>query len=258
MDYNVREVSTTEFRDDKLTGQKFADEKFLHHRFFSRQISRCEYSRCRFDDLRMWDSLIADTLFDACDFRSAALGGIFEGRNNRFHRVIFQKTDLRRSAWQSAELVDCRFVDCRFGPVDFQGSRFVRCSFVGEVREALFYDKGFNTPQMPPNEMEGCDFSKAKLKMTGFRRLDLATVIGPSGEFSVTIPNYRRFLEVAIREAKPEEKVFRGMMEHYLKWSGPNQRVGYFDKEQLEDYLGPEWQGRIDEIQSKAQSDSRR
>src|SRR4051812_42067473 len=100
--YDVRRVSTTEFRGDKVTERQFVEETFQHHRFFGRQISRCEFIRCRFEDFRMWDTLIADTIFEACDLRNAALGGLVEGRINRFHRVTFRNTDLRDTAWSSA------------------------------------------------------------------------------------------------------------------------------------------------------------
>ncbi len=111
MNYDVRHVQTTEFRGDTLVDHKSIGEKFVHHRYFNRQISRCEFIKCRFEDLRMWDSQISDTVFDTCDLRGAALGSIFEGRVNRFHRVTFMRTDLRRTGWSSAELLECRFID---------------------------------------------------------------------------------------------------------------------------------------------------
>ena len=249
MAYDLRKVPTTEFRGDTMADRKFVDESFTHHRYFSRKISRCEFVRCCFKDLRAWDTHFSDMIFGSCNLRGAALGGVFKGRINRFHRVTFRKTDLRRSAWSAAEFVDCQFIDCRFGPVDFQSCRFTRCTFVGEVREALFYDRGFSAPDQPPNEMFQCDFSKARVPWSDFRRLDLTTLIGPTGESTFILHNYRNFLEAAVRESKEDEKVFKAMMQHKLKWAGPNQQTGYFDQEELEDYLGSDWRRRVEEIQ---------
>ncbi len=235
-DYKVSTISgLVEFRGDKLEGTTFNSEHFVHHRYFSRKIRGCRYVSCRFEDLRMWDTQVCDTEFFSCDLRNAALGGLFEGRVNRFERVAFEKTDLRKTAWSSAEFIDCQFIDCRLDGVDFQRSRFSDCKFVGELREVMFYDHGFSAPSQPPNELKNCDFSHARLETTAFRRLDLLNIIPPLPEFSVTIPNYREFLQRGIHAARPEEKVFCGMCKHYLKWAGANQQIGFFGIEEIEE-----------------------
>lgn len=236
---NIRTVPTEEFRGDKVRDARFVGESYVHHRYFGRSITKCQFVECRFEDLRIWDTHVSDSAFLRCDLRGAALGGILDGRVNRFERVTFEKTDLRRTAWQSAEFSDCRFIDCRMDGVDFQGARFASCAFVGELREVLFYDRGFNAQSQPPNELRDCDFSKARLETTEFRRLDLATIVPPQAEASVTIYDYRRFLDAGIRCAKAEEKVFVAMLKHRLKWIGAHQNIGFFGHGEILELLGP-------------------
>ena len=141
MQHKMNLVNTIQFRDDKMEHQQFLGQKFIHHRYFNRQIHNCHFDKCKFEDLRMWNTQITKTTFENCDLRHAAIGGIAEGKANRLHEVIFRKTDLRNIACLSAEFIGCKFDNCKFGPVDFHGSRFTRCIFTGQINDTLFYDK---------------------------------------------------------------------------------------------------------------------
>ena len=116
--------------------------------------------------------------------------------------------------------------------IDFQSSSFIRCRFAGLLREVMFYDHGFKTGKPDPNPMEDVDFSEAELRMVEFRRLDLDRVKFPKSSDHLIVHRYRCVLERAVRELETDArwKGLRAVMVHRLKWAGPRQEVGEFNR----------------------------
>ena len=96
----------------------------------------------------------------------------------------------------------------------------------------MFYDHGFKTGKPDPNPMEDVDFSEAELRWVEFRRLDLDRVELPKSTDHLVVHDYRCVLEGAIRELQTDarRKGLRGVMENRLKWAGPHQEQGEFNR----------------------------
>jgi hypothetical protein len=134
-----------------------------------------------------------------------------------------------------ATFTDCDFANAQLAKVDFQSSSFIRCRFAGLLREVMFYDRGFKTGKPDLNPMEEVDFSQAELRMVEFRHLDLVGVTFPQSSDHLIVHHYRCVLERAVYELQSDAK-WRGLsavMEHRLKWAGPRQQVGEFNRRDL-------------------------
>ena len=97
----------------------------------------------------------------------------------------------------------------------------------------MFHDHGFKTGKPDPNPMEDVDFSDAELHWVEFRRLDLDSVKFPKSNNHLIVHRYRCVLERAVRELKADSRWGKGLfatMEHRLKWAGPRQEVGEFNR----------------------------
>jgi len=185
----------------------------------------------------MWGTTVADSSFHSADLREAALGGVEYGKRNIFRAVDFSRADFRQTAHGSAEMIDCIFDNAKLVKIDFQGTVFVRCRFVGELNEVLFYRHAFGGEAFPPNEMEFVDFSGARLRNVEFRGLDMASVKWPNDEEHIVIDNYRQTLdrvlgELEMRSDVPGRKL-RARLAMMRKWAGPNQLKGIISKADL-------------------------
>src|SRR5882672_8958715 len=209
-------------------GIDFSDAKLGSLRFFDSVIENCRFdlSNCR--DWRMWGTRIADTSFRGADLREAALGGIEEGRRNAFVRVDLSKANLRGTVHKSSDMNQCTF-DGITG-VDFQGTVFANCTFVGELNDVLFYRHAFRGEAYPPNEMKGAEFRGTTLRHVGFRGLDMSDVKWPTSSDHLVLTDYVLTLERMQRRlsARTDEMSRRlgVLIAHNLKWAGPNQREG--------------------------------
>jgi uncharacterized protein YjbI with pentapeptide repeats len=215
----------------------FSGSKLDGLRFFDCIIENCVFDKCRCQDWRMWGTAISDTTFQSADLRGAALGGVQDGKRNQFRKVGFASADLRRTAYEAAEFVECTFKDTRLDKVDFQTTVFRDCVFEGELLEVLFYRTGFRGESYPPNNMERVDFSRAKLRFVEFRGLDLDQVQLPAGDDHIVLRPYREILDRLIRgfsgKTDPMSKGLAGNFQFKLKWAGPRQVQGVLNKKDL-------------------------
>jgi len=233
-DYSIKKVATTEYRNQRLNNVDFSGQRLDHLRFFDCTLTHCSFDHATCRDLRMWGTTLCDCTFSETDLRDSALGGIQNGKCNRFERVQFQGTDMRGTAYTSAEFTNCCFDHVKLAKVDFQGSRFKHSIFRGELQEVLFYDHGFQGEAFEPNRMENVDLSGAQLRWVEFRRLDLETTVLPSDEDHIIIPNYPAFLDYALRELQGAtslpDRVLLTRFQMSKKWLAPRRRVGIFNR----------------------------
>lgn len=152
-----------------------------------------------------------------------------------YQRVGFSRANLRSIACHTATFVDCDFSNAQLVKIDFQSSSFIRCRFAGLLREVMFYDHGFKTGKRDPNPMEDVDFSDAELQWVEFRPLDLDRVRFPQSSHHLIVNSYRCVLEKAVRELQADArgKGLCAVMENRLKWAGPHQEVGEFNRRDL-------------------------
>jgi uncharacterized protein YjbI with pentapeptide repeats len=233
-DYSIARIKTTEHRNQHFSNADFSGRQFEHLRFFDSTLTNCSFDNAICRDLRMWGTTFRDCTFRQADIRDSALGPAHGGKCNRFEGVLFDRTDMRGTCYQSAVFVNCRFDHANLTKVDFQGSRFTRCVFRGELREVLFYDQGFRGEALEANQMEKVDFSGAQLRWVEFRRLDLETVVFPSDNDHIVIPNYRTFLDHALRELQGSsslpDRVLFSQLQMEQKWLGPRRSTGILNR----------------------------
>jgi uncharacterized protein YjbI with pentapeptide repeats len=223
-------------------GLDFSGAKLGSLRFFDSVIDDCRFESANCRDWRMWGTRVRDTSFRGADLREAALGGVDEGRRNSFQRVDFSKANLRDSAHKSSDMEQCQF-DGVSG-VDFQGTVFKNCTFIGELNDVLFYRHAFRGEAYPANEMKGVDFRGATLRHVGFRRLDMDDVKWPTGGDHVVLSDYVATLERVQRvlSARTDEGTRRigVLIAHSLRWAGPNQKEGVINIRDWSEVCGEE------------------
>jgi len=232
----IQEVGgLVKFERVKLVDLDFSGSRLESLRFFNATIANCRFDEARCQDWRLWAVDVTDTSFVGADLRKAVLGAWYEGRGDVYERVNFSRANLRSIVCPAATFVDCDFGDAQLAKVDFQSSSFIRCRFAGLLREVMFYDHGFKTGKPDPNPMEDVDFSQAELRMVEFRRLNLDRVKLPTSSDQLIVHHYRCVLERALRELQGDARWsgLRVVMEHRLKWAGPRQEVGEFNRRDL-------------------------
>jgi uncharacterized protein YjbI with pentapeptide repeats len=190
-------------------------------------------------DWRLWSTRISDTTFRSTDLRGSVLGAVQDGKRNGFRNVDFGTTDLRRTAYVSAEFNACTFAYTRLDKVDFQGSTFADCSFEGELREVMFYREGFRGGAYPPNEMVGVDFSRAELRWCAFRGLDLDDVRLPHNDDHIVLNDFPEMLDRLLLALRGREdlgsKTMVAVFADARKWAG---RRGVLNKKDLLEMAG--------------------
>jgi uncharacterized protein YjbI with pentapeptide repeats len=220
------------FERARLANLDLSGGRLENFRFFNTAIVNCRFDEARCQDWRLWAVDVTDTSFRGAALRKAVLGTWHEGRGNIYLRVNFSRANLRSIVCPAGIFIDCDFGDAQLAKVDFQSSSFVRCRFAGMLREVMFYDHGFQTGKPDPNPMEDVDFSESELRMVEFRHLNLDHVRFPTSSDHVVLNHYRCVLERAVRELGSETAYMglRTVLEHELKWAGPHQDAGVFNR----------------------------
>lgn len=238
-------------RGIELCDMDFSGSHLGGIRFFNCTIRNCVLDNASCDGWRMWATSVSDSSFSSTSLRGASLGGVLDDETNRFENVRFIRTDMRGTAHGSAPFVGCTFDKADLTKVDFQGSRFTRCVFHGELREVFFYDRAFRGERFPPNTMDGVDFGSASLRHVVFRRLNLDHVKFPADSEHLVLSNYPAALDYALAQLRGDDVSSR-MMRAYLgdcrKWIGPKQTVGVFNRLDLLELFGEEGRARIERL----------
>ena len=227
----------TEFSQIRWEGIDFSDSRLNSLRFHDSVISNCMFNECSCEDWRIWSTSFKNCSFRDADLRGASLGAVDGGKRNRFEDILFEKTDLRDTSYTSTEFIRCVFRNAKLNKVDFQGSVFTDCVFEGELREVIFYDRGFNGKDLPPNEMLRVDFSKAHFRYVEFRRLNLETVEFPESDEHIIIDDFPKVLDGMLSALRPRNDDASKRLGSHLafkkKWLGPNQRRGVLVKKDI-------------------------
>lgn len=207
-------------------------------------VTNCVFDKCTMRNFKIFGSTFENVLFESSDLQGAVLGGVHERRRNSFKNVIFRSTNLRGAVFQEAGFLDCSFLNCRLDRVDFQSSTFENCVFEGELRDVLFYSRAFRKGPFPDNEMKAVDFSRASLRWTEFRKLDLKEVIFPEGSDHLIVPNFPaaldRLIEVFSVRSDSDSKCMVAVLGNYRKWAGGPNSFGILHKADLVETGGEE------------------
>ncbi len=226
-------IDNAQWRDLDLS-----QSRLRSFRLHGMRIENCKFVGADCRDWRLWGTRIFNTSFVEADLRTAALGAVeVGGRRNVFENVDFTRADLRGSNYLSAEFRGCLFDHARLNGVDFQGSAFVDCVFVGPLSDVMFYRSGFRGETLPPNEMTRVDFSRADLRYVEFRGLDMTTIVWPASDSHIVLRNYARTLDALVSHLSDRKdsasKSLLAIVEMLRKWRGSNQVVGVIHKEDI-------------------------
>jgi len=212
----------------------FKSSVFDELRFRGSSITNCTFVKCKLRYCRAWATQFVENKFYSCSFFDSMLGGIMDGRRNQFDKTSFVNCDFRRSMYMSAEFVSCRFCDCRLDKVNFGGSTFVDCEFIGSLNEVTFNKYDIRGEGVTANAMLRVDMSRARLRGMEFRRLDLDTILFPGHPDHQVVDNYGIVLDGLIelfsQAENPRWKKIAAMLRHDQKWMGENQKRGVFSK----------------------------
>jgi hypothetical protein len=163
--------------------------------------------------------------------------------------VDFTKADLRQSIYKAAAFERCVFRNAKLVKIDFQTSAFSDCTFEGEMREVMFYRRGFRGDSFPANEMKNVDFSRAKLRFVEFRGLNLHNVKLPNDAKHIIITNYvetlDRMLDALRVHDDPTARTLVAYLGNRRKWAAPDQFQGVFNIEDLKEIAGEDGVQRV-------------
>lgn len=230
----------------------FSGSKLNGLRMFGCELSNCRFDRCRLQDLRVWSTTFNECSFAGANLRKAMLGGVQNGKRNRFSGVNFSNADLRETVYKAAAIERCVFRGAKLVKIDFQTSTFVDCVFEGELRDVLFYRRGFEGDAFPANEMINVDFSRAKLHDVGFRGLVLDRVKLPEDADHIVIRNVPTTLDKLIVVLKQQGDALGQQLAAFLnidrKWVAPNQAQAVINVQDLAETLGDEGVNRLREL----------
>ena len=97
---------------------------------------------------------------DDVDLSGLCLPGLYVSRSE-LSRVRFTGTELRLSAFNWSDLIDCDFREADFTDAELRCSRFVRCQFTGTRLQRA---------DLRASTFEGCSFADARLDGTLLQR----------------------------------------------------------------------------------------
>lgn len=227
----------------------FSGSKLACLRLFEAEIANCRFDRCQLEDLRIWTTTFRECSFIAANLRSAVLGGVLDGKRTSYTNVDFSEADLRETVYQAAAFEGCIFRNCKLQRVDFQTSTFVDCVFEGELRDVLFYERGFQGESFPKNEMINVDFSRAMLHDIGFRRLSLDRVKLPNDSEHIMIRDAADTLDRLTTALNAQGDTTARKLAAFLnidrEWRPANQAQAVINIQDLEETVGADGVDRL-------------
>lgn len=220
----------------------FTGSELKSVRFFDSELRNCVFENCQMQDFRVWSSKITETSFKGADLKKSALGGVRDGKRNIYACVDFSDADLRETAYKAASFDRCTFRNSKLVKIDFQTSTFENCVFVGELRDVLFYRRGFGGDTFPPNEMINVDFKDAVLHDTAFRGLRLDKVKLPRDDHHILIANpvatIERIIEILQQDNGGASKKLTAFLNIGKKWAPVDQAQNVINVDDLEEIAG--------------------
>lgn len=147
-----------------------------------------------------------NVIFENTNMMNSLLGGQVGISSGNFNRVIFLKTNLRKTYYANPKFKDCEFIDCNLKEVDFNGSRFFNCTFEGELDSVFFHgypeylqeDISSDLKNELYNPMENVNFSKAEMFGISFiNQIDLSSCIFPVSDNYLSIRYFPRTYNIA-------------------------------------------------------------
>lgn len=205
-------------RGYRITNSTLKGANFVNLSIRSSRFENDDFTKVDFRDISDHGNEFIRCQFDRTNFRGVTIG--FDG--SRYVNCTFQKVPFGGAGFVRPVFEDCAFLHCVLRNVDFEAGSFVRCKFVGELRDVWFRN-GYSHPLLaerfgapPVNPMRDVDFSEATLWGVSFGGgVDLSTVIPPKDGQHRSYDRWRvRFANLQIRvsglplEVQPEVRKF--------------------------------------------------
>ena len=228
-----------DLRSVALEDLDLAFSDMQHLRVFGGEIANCVFDYSQLRDLRLWGVTVSRTSFREADMREAVLGGWLEGKGCTYRNAVFEGADLRGIPTPSTEFEDCNFGRAKLDKVEFD-SDFVRCRFVGLLREVIFHAAHPTGAKRHPNRLVDVDFGEAEFRWVEFRGFDLNQVVLPrTGNLMVVETNFRCVLETAldILETSRGDPSLRAVLALTLRTAGASQSRGVLNLDDLQDIV---------------------
>jgi len=228
----------TDIRGAKWQSIDFSSSQLAGLRLFDCHIEDCIFDNCRIPDMRIWGTKFSNVSFRGASLRDSSLGGVeHNGERPAFRNVDFTNADLRDIACHAAVFVGCWFINTKLDKVDFQSSNFTDCLFQGELREVLFYRRGWEGEQFSPNEMTRVDLRHATLRWSEFRGLDLDNILFPEDSDHIVVHNFPLAVDHLLGHfgggTDLASRRLYTFFENKRRWLGPRQKVGVLNKQDL-------------------------
>ncbi len=213
------------------------------------RIVRSWFDNCSFEDVdcrdwRLWNTRITNSRFLRANFRSSLLGGSATDGANTFENVEFNECDFRDTVHFASTFSNCLFFKTRLTKVDFRGSRFAHCRFVGQLEEVQFSRTAGSASSFPENVMDEVDFREADFRAVEFRGLDLDRVALPADSNHIIVRGIRKkiglMLDLLRTRPQTKARVLIADLEHVQKWLGANQDQAVFNRSDLVAFSGEE------------------
>ena len=120
---------------------------------------------CDFEDVTFENTRLS---YSHLNIRSGKRSGSFKG-------VIFRNSQLNETRFSFPTIENCIFDSCNLYAADFDGSRFMKCKFMGEVNSPWFrkhsikeFEPNFILNQVDKtkftNEMQDVDFYRGTIR----------------------------------------------------------------------------------------------
>lgn len=205
--------------------QHYTENKYLDYRGINLETieinnlycNKIDFSFSNFQYSRITKSIFIDVIFDSVDFKNmvefgnafincsfvnckfniATLG--FEG--SKYQSCIFNKSNFIKCNFIRAEFDSCIFENCKLKNIDFYGSSFENCSFIGVLDDVWFRGnfphpsdyKSFGYPKK--NEMKNVSFENAELRNLAISdNCDLSTIILPQNKNYIIFDKWKNRL----------------------------------------------------------------
>lgn len=190
------------------------------------------WENCEFDNVTFTESSLKNIKLVGCQFKNTVfensnlmnslLGGYDGLHPGSFYKVVFFRTNLKKTFYSFPKFEYCEFNYCDLKEVDFDGSRFINCSFKGKLDSVFFrghpkYLQDNLKLKLKENEtynpMKNINFSQAELFGVSFSDcIDLSSCEFPNSDEYLFIKNFPNTFEIAKEYIK-------------LKWKGNEKEI---------------------------------
>jgi uncharacterized protein YjbI with pentapeptide repeats len=207
------------------------------------------FAKTKLDHAQFWACQFENVVFENSYLNEVLMNGTT--RNNEsgvFRNVIFKSSNMKDTYYSNSLFEKCTFDNCKLEGVDFNGSRFEHCKFIGKLPEVVFrghqlVNRNMDKWRNPlPNKMLSVNFEDALLESVMFLDgIDLSTCIFPHTEDYIIIRrNKQKLFEEAKRIieqtwAEPVKKIALAVIEKgYLSPRKQNVNIEIVDRHYLQ------------------------